>query len=159
MIQIEKIKLALNELNTDSSSRWEDYRHVELDNVRDGGDTLELDLAIGHKAFFTVSVTAEGWEVIFSSAENTKASNVLEDVMTYIVMPCLFDIRHTLGRQLRALRIERGLTTRQLAEAADTSQAHIVRIEAGRYNLRVDTVERICNALGARLIIKKRDTR
>ena len=60
-----------------------------------------------------------------------------------------------IGSQLRALRIERGLTTRQLAEAADTSHSHIVRIEAGRYNLRVDTVERICKALGARLIIEK----
>ncbi len=36
-----------------------------------------------------------------------------------------------IGEKLKALRLQRGLTTRQLAKALETSQAQISRIENG----------------------------
>lgn len=66
------------------------------------------------------------------------------------------NIREIIGAELRALRLSRGLTTRELAEMAQVGQSHIVRIEAGKYNLRVDTASRIAAALGAEFrIIEK----
>jgi transcriptional regulator with XRE-family HTH domain len=67
------------------------------------------------------------------------------------------DLRIQIGAELRALRLSRGLSTRALAELAGIGYAHIARIEAGRYNLRVDTVAKIAEALGARLEIVKND--
>jgi transcriptional regulator with XRE-family HTH domain len=62
--------------------------------------------------------------------------------------------RVKIGQQLRALRQERGLSTRQLAEITGVIHSHIVRIESGRYNVGVDTVEKLANALGAKLTIR-----
>lgn len=56
-------------------------------------------------------------------------------------------------RQLRALRQERGLTTRQLADITGLGQAHIVRIENGKYNVRVGTLATIAEALNAEVNI------
>lgn len=65
------------------------------------------------------------------------------------------DIREHIGAELRALRLEKGLTTRELAELTGLGQSHIVRIEAGKYAVRIDTVETIARALGAKLTIDK----
>lgn len=62
--------------------------------------------------------------------------------------------RVKIGQQLRALRQERSLSTRQLAELTGIGQSHIVRIEAGKYNVGIDTLEKLILALGAELNIK-----
>ena len=65
------------------------------------------------------------------------------------------DLRARIGAQLRAIREERGLSTRELAELAGVGQAHIVRIENGKYNLRIDTLNTIAEALDAEIKIEK----
>jgi len=56
-----------------------------------------------------------------------------------------------LGRQVRALRARRKLSQVELAERAGTGQASIARIEAGKAVPKLDLLERIAMALGARL--------
>lgn len=56
--------------------------------------------------------------------------------------------QEALGQAIRKLRGERGLTQRQLADAADVNETWISHIEAGRTNPAWGTVVRIAAALG-----------
>lgn len=67
------------------------------------------------------------------------------------------NIRTRIGLQLRALREAKGLSTRELAAASGLSHSHIVRIESGRYGFAIDTLDILCNALGATIIIEPAD--
>lgn len=66
---------------------------------------------------------------------------------------------------LSALRLAAGFSQAQLADRAETTQAHIARIEAGKTDPSTDTVARIAQALGVReelafrAIRNQRDTR
>jgi transcriptional regulator with XRE-family HTH domain len=51
-------------------------------------------------------------------------------------------------RQIRELRAERGLTQVRLAVAADMNPATLNRIEQGKANPNIKTLERLANALG-----------
>jgi transcriptional regulator with XRE-family HTH domain len=54
-----------------------------------------------------------------------------------------------LGRQLRAQREQRGLSTRELAERADISHATVVRLEQGAFDAPApDKLSRVADALG-----------
>ena len=55
--------------------------------------------------------------------------------------------QEALGQAIRELRGERGLTQRQLADAADVNETWISHIEAGRTNPAWGTVARIATAL------------
>ena len=66
------------------------------------------------------------------------------------------DIRTKVGAELRALRLSKGLTTRGLAEIVGVDHGHIVRIESGKYNVRIDTVNALANALDAEITLKKK---
>jgi transcriptional regulator with XRE-family HTH domain len=56
--------------------------------------------------------------------------------------------QEALGQAIRELRGQRGLTQRQLADAADVNETWISHIEAGRTNPACGTVVRIAGALG-----------
>jgi len=56
--------------------------------------------------------------------------------------------QEALGHVLRELRTERGLTQRQLGEAADVNETWVSHIEAGRSNPAWGTVARLAGALG-----------
>lgn len=63
--------------------------------------------------------------------------------------------REQIGRQVAELRNKRGLSTRQLAELCGVDSSNIGKIERGRYNVSVDILGRVCDALGARLKIEE----
>ncbi len=52
---------------------------------------------------------------------------------------------------LRTLRLRKGLSQTQLADAIGTQQPHVARIESGQADLRLDTCRRIARALGVDL--------
>jgi transcriptional regulator with XRE-family HTH domain len=56
--------------------------------------------------------------------------------------------QEALGRAVRALRDERGLTQTALARAADTDGTRISHLERGRTNPAWGTMRRIADALG-----------
>ena len=63
------------------------------------------------------------------------------------------NIRKHIGAELRALREAQNLTVRELAERAGLDHSHIVRIESGKYGFSIDTLDKICQALGAKITI------
>lgn len=65
--------------------------------------------------------------------------------------------REKIGRQLAALRYKKGLSTRQLAEMCGVSYANIGKIERGAYNVSVDILGKVCDALGADIRIIERE--
>lgn len=64
--------------------------------------------------------------------------------------------RSEIGRQVMELRNKRGLSTRQLAELCGVNYTNIGKIERGAYNVSVDILGRVCDALGAELKIVER---
>lgn len=57
-------------------------------------------------------------------------------------------IRQRIGSELRALRLAKGLSTRELAGEIGITHSHVVRIENGKYAISIDTLNKLCQALG-----------
>lgn len=52
------------------------------------------------------------------------------------------------GRRVRAVRLERGLTSERLAEAADTSSQFLSKIEKGEQQMTIGKFAKLAGALG-----------
>lgn len=63
------------------------------------------------------------------------------------------DERLRIGRRIAEIRKEKGMTQTQLAELCGLQQAHIARIENGKYSVGLDTLAQIADAMGARIDI------
>lgn len=70
------------------------------------------------------------------------------EIVFYSPQRAIREARINIGRQLREAREARGYTLRDLAKLTGIAFNHISRIEAGRYNVTLDTVAVIANALG-----------
>jgi len=57
-----------------------------------------------------------------------------------------------LGKQLRRLRLEKGLTLQGLAEEVGKSESYLSRLERGQINPSLGTLKRIADALGRPLV-------
>lgn len=56
-------------------------------------------------------------------------------------------LKHRLGRNLRALRVSRGLTQEKLAEELDVTPRYLAGIERGERNLTLDSIDALAGAL------------
>lgn len=61
--------------------------------------------------------------------------------------------RKAMGESIRELRVAQGWTQEQLAEIAGITTANVRRIEAGRYAVPLDVLNKIAGALNAELRI------
>ena len=59
--------------------------------------------------------------------------------------------RLRIGQRIAELRKEQGMTQTQLAERCGLQQAHIARIETGRYSVGLDTLAQIADAMGMKI--------
>lgn len=57
------------------------------------------------------------------------------------------DIRHALGKNIRTLRLEAGLSQEELAASVGVDQAYISRLEAGEKNPTILTLWHFAEAL------------
>jgi ribosome-binding protein aMBF1 (putative translation factor) len=62
------------------------------------------------------------------------------------------DLRRSFARNLRRLRVARGLSQAELAATAGMTRAHLNRLEHGAYNASLDTVSKLATALGVKLL-------
>ena len=58
------------------------------------------------------------------------------------------DARGIIGWNLRRLRVEQGLSQERLALAAGIDRAYVGRVERGRENVTITTLEALAQALG-----------
>ena len=58
------------------------------------------------------------------------------------------EVRERIGQRIAQLRKEQGMTQAELAERTGIQRAHITRIEAGRYSVGIDLLQKIAEALG-----------
>ena len=65
--------------------------------------------------------------------------------------------REKIGQQVAALRNKRSLTTRQLADMCGINFSNIGKIERGAYNVSIDILGKICDALGAKINIEDKE--
>ena len=61
--------------------------------------------------------------------------------------------REYIGKSIAEIRQVKGLSIRQLAEDSGVNFANIYKIENGKYNVSVDILEKICDALDCRIDI------
>ena len=63
----------------------------------------------------------------------------------------IYDKRKAMGESIRAMRTDQGWTQKQLAEIAGITAANVRSIEAGKYAVNIDVLNKIAVALGAEL--------
>ena len=61
--------------------------------------------------------------------------------------------REYIGKLIAEIRQAKGLSIRQLAELCGVSAQNITKVEHGKYNVSVDILGKICEALGCRIDI------
>lgn len=66
--------------------------------------------------------------------------------------------RLRIGQQIADLRDKAGLTLRQLAEKSGVSYQNICKIENGKYNVSIDLLSKLCDAMGAEINIYSKAT-
>ena len=66
----------------------------------------------------------------------------------YTINPKDNSTRKRIGRRIADLRQEQNLTQAQLADRCGLQQAHIARVELGKYSVGLDTLAQIAKALG-----------
>ena len=66
--------------------------------------------------------------------------------------------REYIGKRVAEIRQAKGLSIRKLAELCGVTASNITKIEHGRYNVSIDILGKICEALGCKLeILEKED--
>jgi len=64
------------------------------------------------------------------------------------------NVERDIARQILRLRQMRGWTQAELAEALNTKQSAVSRMESGSYRPSLATLDKICQALDARLEVR-----
>lgn len=64
--------------------------------------------------------------------------------------------REEIGAELQTIRVQKGLTVRELGEMCGMQHSSIVKIENGKYNVSVDILGKVAEALGYRLTFERR---
>ena len=68
----------------------------------------------------------------------------------YEKLKVLYDIK----REIIKLRLDQGLSQKELAEKVGTRQSAISRLESGEYNPSIEFLDKIAHALGKELHVK-----
>lgn len=63
----------------------------------------------------------------------------------------IYDKRKSMGESIRAMRTAQGLEQEQLAQIAGITAANVRSVEAGKYAVNIDVLNKIAGALGAEL--------
>lgn len=64
------------------------------------------------------------------------------------------DKRVEMGRTIKRLRLQRGMTEQDLSEACGLTVGNVISVERGRYAYRLDVLNRIAYVLGAKIEMK-----
>jgi len=68
-------------------------------------------------------------------------------------------LKKSIGEQIKKRRLELGIEQTDLQDYAEVGSTTISRLEQGKANITVDTLEKILEVLGLELIVKIKDTK
>ena len=61
--------------------------------------------------------------------------------------------RKKIGEQVRRIREEQGWTVDQLAVMCDVKRQTVAKIEEGVFNVPIDFIGKVCDALGCKIVL------
>ena len=103
-------------------------------------------------------VTILGGDTFGSMEEAMGVAKALREMTDWLsrehykkCMPDLQAMREKMGKDIRTIRMERGMSQTDLAAAAGITIANLSRIEAGKFSVGLDTLNKIAIALGVTL--------
>ena len=107
----------------------------------------------------TQKVTLLNGDTFTSEVEAMKVATYLREMADWLrenhyekLFP--ISLRESIGMQIRRERKRQGLSGKQLAERVAFVESTINKIENGRWNVSVDILERVSNALGVTLTLQ-----
>ena len=62
--------------------------------------------------------------------------------------------RKIIGSQLQDIRVQRGITIEEVADATGLTTATIEKVENGKFNYTIDVIAAICHILGVKIEIR-----
>lgn len=65
--------------------------------------------------------------------------------------------RKRIGNAIQVLRVQQGLTVEELAKKAGIACSLLVRVELGKFNVRLDVLSSVAEALGYKVDFVKKD--
>ena len=95
----------------------------------------------------------EYWQAIYDTLK--KKVPELSELKQPEFEESLFALPREIGEKIREARERSGLTQRKLAEKPGISQQIISRIESGKHNISLETLEKVCRSLGIPLNAEK----
>lgn len=103
-------------------------------------------------------VTILGGDTFASMEEAMGVAKALREMTDWLsrehykkCMPDLQAMRERMGKDIRAIRMKRGMSQTDLAAAAGITIANLSRIEAGKFSVGLDILNKIAIALGVAL--------
>lgn len=88
-------------------------------------------------------------------AESYDIEKWLEDIMDWAEEAQRYLIRTKIGGQIRELRTAKKMSQEELAKKAGITRANLSNIEAGKYSVGLDILNKIAKALGVEIEINK----
>ena len=67
--------------------------------------------------------------------------------------------RKRIGNTIQVLRVQQGLTVDELAQKAGVGSSLLTRVELGKFNVRLDVLSSVAEALGYKVDFVKKDQR
>ena len=65
--------------------------------------------------------------------------------------------RKRIGNTIQVLRVQQGLTVEELAQKAGVGSSLLARVELGKFNVRLDVLSSVAEALGYKVDFVKKD--
>ncbi len=114
-----------------------------------------------HRFNDTQEITLLGGDTFGSVEQAMAVPTALREIADWlrkehydVAMPALTIQREKMGQSIRNLRQQREMTQQDLADAAGITKANVSNIEAGKYSVGLDVLNRIANSLGVEVELK-----
>lgn len=99
------------------------------------------------------SELADQFEELFSQSSDEELQSFYSD-LSFACERENRGIRSAIGKRIKSIRLQRDMTQQELATAAGITKANVCNIEAGKYSVGLDVLNKIADALGVSLELK-----
>lgn len=125
-------------------------RTGKIKNLK-SGDIIEVTASTTHpESIYDNPVWVDSNNVAYMQCD-LKVKNPF-----YEVVYDSYSERARIGKMIADIRNKKGLSVRELGEMSDVSYTNIGKIERGVYNVSVDILRKICDALDVEIVLKEK---